>query len=224
MSICATECLYKVPTMSLLACFCHTPAVNGPGDIVYFPLAPRTISAQRSASGNQMTASQLVAPLEFASSRCAIRGEHAYQLVLPVSGIVGRDSTCATSDGGSSSRLRVLWECGGEMLIRQRGDEDVICIYSLVVFLETPNSERKGRGPYIVMSFVILVISAIPVALDSSLLFRQLREATSGRRFITILGQDISSWEVTVSTSLLPAYILVADGLLVGGLQFHSDA
>ncbi|KAG2007091.1 hypothetical protein CC2G_014811 [Coprinopsis cinerea AmutBmut pab1-1] len=98
------------------------------------------------------------------------------------------------------------------------GIQLVICIYSLVVFLETPNSERKGRGPYIVMSFVILVISAIPVALDSSLLFRQLREATSGRRFITILGQDISSWEVTVSTSLLPAYILVADGLLISSM------
>ncbi|KAG2004157.1 hypothetical protein CC2G_002747 [Coprinopsis cinerea AmutBmut pab1-1] len=49
-----------------------------------------------------------------------------------------------------------------------------MAIYGLTVYLDTPLEAKKGRLPYIIISFIIFILSAIDMALNHYLEFRKL--------------------------------------------------
>ena len=90
-----------------------------------------------------------------------------------------------------------------------------MALYGLSVFLETPKELRKGRTPYIVISFLISVLSALTASLDVVWIFDQLFGATSGIGFFQNLMTNAESWERFLSSAAMAVVIFVGDLLLV---------
>ncbi|TFK18471.1 hypothetical protein FA15DRAFT_627866 [Coprinopsis marcescibilis] len=63
-----------------------------------------------------------------------------------------------------------------------------MCLYGLSVYLETPPSLRKGRMPYIIISFLILILSGVPAALDCAWVFRVMFEASSPTEYLRLFS------------------------------------
>lgn len=89
-----------------------------------------------------------------------------------------------------------------------------MCIYGLTVFLETPSSLRKGRLPYILLSFLLFVLLSISSTLNVNFLFRILFNATSPENFIFLRERTSDSLTFTSETLNL-VVIFLGDGLLV---------
>ena len=87
-------------------------------------------------------------------------------------------------------------------------------IYGLTVYLETPPSIRKGRIPYIIISFLLFGLLGLSSVLDLSFLFRLLFNSTSPEDFI-YLRQETNDWSVVLSQTLNNVVTFLGDGLMV---------
>jgi hypothetical protein len=92
-----------------------------------------------------------------------------------------------------------------------------MCLYGLSVFLETPKPLRKGRARFIILSFAIWILSAIPASIDSWVNFedlfaagpsgidfqRQLSRPPAGHRWIPPLNQILLLLYITLGEILM---------------------
>lgn len=92
-----------------------------------------------------------------------------------------------------------------------------MAIYGLSVFLETPKPERKGRVLYIVLSFIIMTLSAFCTALNTALIYHNLLEARSGIGFILVVQRDMASGLplLILSNCSLRFLVMIGDALMV---------
>ncbi|EAU87218.1 hypothetical protein CC1G_10497 [Coprinopsis cinerea okayama7 len=90
-----------------------------------------------------------------------------------------------------------------------------MCIFGLSTFLETPRDLRKGRLPYILISWAIFILSVIPVGYDLSYQFTALYHSTNGQEYVDLLHNGITSNVQIATTSLTFCFIALADGLLL---------
>ena len=97
-----------------------------------------------------------------------------------------------------------------------------MCIYGLVVFLETPKALRQGRMPYISISWVLFVVSTLPAALDALYAFRMLYESTSGEDAFRIVDILESEWPRILSLSSVSVTTFIGDGVLVRLIGFPN--
>ena len=92
-----------------------------------------------------------------------------------------------------------------------------MALYGLAAFFETSKIQRKGRALYIVISFLITVLSALSASLDCFWIFRCLFEATSAMGFYDTTDKYARSWERLASVACFTVVIFIGDGLLVSG-------
>ncbi|RXW18592.1 hypothetical protein EST38_g7264 [Candolleomyces aberdarensis] len=90
-----------------------------------------------------------------------------------------------------------------------------MALYGLSVFLETPESLRKGRKRYIAASFVITILSAFTTSLDIAGYFQVLFQSTSPGHWGELIVGYSQDWEHLVSTAGNGVIILLGDALLV---------
>ncbi|KAG2003721.1 hypothetical protein CC2G_004305 [Coprinopsis cinerea AmutBmut pab1-1] len=90
-----------------------------------------------------------------------------------------------------------------------------MCIYGLSAFLGTSPELRKGRRPYVLLSFAILVLSGIPACLDLVMGFKALYGTGSGLDYIRARQRGYHDPMATISQTLFHAYVALGDGLLL---------
>ena len=89
-------------------------------------------------------------------------------------------------------------------------------LYSLSVFLETPESQRKGRKRYIAASFVITVLYALSGSLDMANYFQALFKSTSPGHLAELMNTNFNEdWKRFLSNTGLGLVIMIGDALLV---------
>jgi hypothetical protein len=93
-----------------------------------------------------------------------------------------------------------------------------MCIYGLIVFLESPRNARKGRVAYILVSFTILALSIIWVVTGSYSGYQTLLNTVPGDRqrsqaAMQMFGRGTAAYGVGRIASTFIAF--VGDGLLV---------
>ncbi|TFK22032.1 hypothetical protein FA15DRAFT_623113 [Coprinopsis marcescibilis] len=96
------------------------------------------------------------------------------------------------------------------------GMQIFMCLFGAIIFSETPRSSRKGRGPYIAASWLILVLFSLSQVADGVEVFNLLANSTSHLQAVTQLKNqyEYSWWRISTTTCL---YICnwVGDGLLL---------
>ena len=92
-----------------------------------------------------------------------------------------------------------------------------MALYGLSVFMETPESLRKGRKRYIITSFVITALSALTASLDMAQYFHLLFKSTSPNHWKTLWDAAIQSWDHWTSSTALGCVMMIGDVLLVRG-------
>ncbi|RXW13604.1 hypothetical protein EST38_g12252 [Candolleomyces aberdarensis] len=108
------------------------------------------------------------------------------------------------------------WYANSSVTLVEVGIHLFMAIYGLSVFLETPKHFRKGRLPYIVVSFIITILTALSASLDGVWIFQHLFQATSGESFYdALLADDDSSWGRVLSLVAFTVVIFIGDALLV---------
>ncbi|KAJ2936630.1 hypothetical protein H1R20_g455, partial [Candolleomyces eurysporus] len=95
------------------------------------------------------------------------------------------------------------------------GIQIFMSIYGLSVFLETPQKLRQGRTRYIILSFVLTGLMALPASLDAAWIFNRLFGATSGLGFRHSINENVQVWERYLSLGSATAMILIGDALLI---------
>ena len=91
-----------------------------------------------------------------------------------------------------------------------------MALYGLLAFLETPESQRKGRKRYIAASAVITVLSALTGSLDMANYFQALFKSTSPGHWAELMNTDSQEdWKDLLSLTGLGLVILIGDALLV---------
>ena len=102
------------------------------------------------------------------------------------------------------------------MLPTTPGIHIFMALYGLSVFLETPESQRKGRKRYVAASFVITVLSALNGSLDMANYFQVLFKSTSpGRWRELMVANFFEDWKYLLSSTALGLVIMIGDALLV---------
>ncbi|EAU87215.2 hypothetical protein CC1G_10494 [Coprinopsis cinerea okayama7 len=95
--------------------------------------------------------------------------------------------------------------------------------YGLYLFLESPKEARKGRLPYVLVSFAILGCSLISSTMDASTTFKLLYQHPSAepRSLLQILG-EIEHGPVRITSGVFFALMILAgDAVLVRYLPLH---
>ncbi|TFK18874.1 hypothetical protein FA15DRAFT_760394 [Coprinopsis marcescibilis] len=90
-----------------------------------------------------------------------------------------------------------------------------MCIYGLACYLESPRTMRRGKPPYIIVSFVILGLFSLTAAMDAYTNFRSLFEATTGREFYILTQEFEREWFRILSIFSLMFSLFTSDGLLL---------
>ncbi|KAJ2915196.1 hypothetical protein MD484_g5206, partial [Candolleomyces efflorescens] len=90
-------------------------------------------------------------------------------------------------------------------------------VYGLSVFLETPESQRRGRKGYIAASIVITVFQTFSASLDMAHYFQMLFQATSPRDWGRLMNTTFfKDWKYLVSSTLgFGLVTMIGDVLLV---------
>ena len=94
-----------------------------------------------------------------------------------------------------------------------------MCLYGLSVYLETPPALRKGRVPYIIISFLIFILSGVPAVLDCAWVFRVMFEATSGEDYLRLFSFYGDLPLRFTSEVMFTVVVFIGDGLLVCIIQ-----
>lgn len=90
-----------------------------------------------------------------------------------------------------------------------------MCLYGLRLYYETPKELRKGRGRFIVMSFMILFTFSVVVGLDSATVFILLLESGSnGAEILHAWSKVDVTWNAA-STVILTTCTAIGDSLMV---------
>ena len=91
-----------------------------------------------------------------------------------------------------------------------------MALYGLSVFLETPESQRKGRKRYIAVSFLITVLSALTASLDMANYFQALFKSTSPGHWLELMVVKFAEdWKYYLSNTGVGLVIMIGDALLV---------
>ncbi|KAJ2923594.1 hypothetical protein H1R20_g13500, partial [Candolleomyces eurysporus] len=91
-----------------------------------------------------------------------------------------------------------------------------MALYGLSVYLETPEPQRKGRKRYIVVSFVITALSALPASLDMAHYFQLLFKSTSPGHWLELMKANFNDdWKYLLGDAGGGLLILIGDALLV---------
>lgn len=91
-----------------------------------------------------------------------------------------------------------------------------MALYGLSVFLETPESQRKGRKRYIAVSFVITALRALAGSIDIANYFQVLFNATlPGHWRDLMLGELYDGWKYLLSNTVPGLIPIIGDALLV---------
>ena len=102
------------------------------------------------------------------------------------------------------------------MLPTTPGIHIFMALYALSVFLEIPESQRKGRKRYIAASFVITVLSALTVCLDTANYFQVLFKSTSPGHWLELMAVNyLEDRKSFVSNTGAGVVIMIGDALLV---------
>jgi hypothetical protein len=91
-----------------------------------------------------------------------------------------------------------------------------MALYGLSVFWETPETQRKGRKRYIVVSFLITVLRALSASLDMEHYFQILFMSTSPRHWRDLMVANYSVVKRLVSNTCgIGLVTVIGDALLV---------
>ena len=90
-----------------------------------------------------------------------------------------------------------------------------MAIYGLSVYLDTSKDQRKGRGPFIVISFLITGLTALAGCLEASWAFRILFDTPYDEAFYGVRDQYLHTWIKFMSMSAISIGVFIGDGLLV---------
>ncbi|KAG2003796.1 hypothetical protein CC2G_004371 [Coprinopsis cinerea AmutBmut pab1-1] len=90
-----------------------------------------------------------------------------------------------------------------------------LCVYGLHSFFATPIERRKGRLPYIVLSFVIFVLFACMTGVDLAMNFKLLYYSEPGMPYYRARMQAYSESLRSTSLGLLYSFVILGDGLLL---------
>ena len=74
---------------------------------------------------------------------------------------------------------------------------------------------RRGRGRYIVASFVITALSTLITSLNAADSFQWLFESTSGRHLEELGAANVYAWNALLSSTAVAVFIWIGDALLV---------
>jgi hypothetical protein len=97
-----------------------------------------------------------------------------------------------------------------------------ISFYCLSVFTETPKSMRRGRGRYIVATFVITALSTLVTSLNAANTFQWLFQSTSGRHWEELGAANVYAWNALLSNTAVAVVIWIGDALLVSIFALFS--
>lgn len=73
----------------------------------------------------------------------------------------------------------------------------------------------RGRGRYIVASFVITALSTLVTSLNAADSFQSLFESTSGRHWEELGAANFYAWNALLSSTAVAVFIWIGDALLV---------
>lgn len=91
-----------------------------------------------------------------------------------------------------------------------------MALYGLTVFLETPESQKKGRKRYIAASFIITVLRGLSASLDMANFFQILFKSTSPSHLDTLMTTEYyGNWKCYLGNTALGLVPMVGDTLLV---------
>jgi hypothetical protein len=96
--------------------------------------------------------------------------------------------------------------------------------YGLYLFLESPKEARKGRLPYVLVSFAILGCSLISSTMDASTTFKLLYQHPSAepRSLLQILG-EIEHGPVRITSEVFFALMILAGDAVSNALSSNGD-
>jgi hypothetical protein len=106
----------------------------------------------------------------------------------------------------------------GTILTTTSGINLFMSLYSLTVFLETPEPQRKGWKRYMVASFVITVLFSLMGSLDMADYFQSLFKSTSPSHWLELFQLSALGWKYRVGYTAAGLFIAVGDALLVGAV------
>ncbi|KAG2002919.1 hypothetical protein CC2G_003567 [Coprinopsis cinerea AmutBmut pab1-1] len=111
--------------------------------------------------------------------------------------------------------LAAMTFVGDFTALLQLGIQLVMCTLGLSAFLVTPIERRKGRLPYVVLSFIIFALSATSPFLHAPSTFSSLYHSHPGASYARSLVQEGNQTFTFASQSLVNLYIAVGDGILL---------
>ncbi|KAJ3541600.1 hypothetical protein NMY22_g3822 [Coprinellus aureogranulatus] len=116
-----------------------------------------------------------------------------------------------------SDRVNILvraWYSNVVLTLFMMGVQFLLCLYTLIIFLETPKAQRKGRWPYILAIWALFVLSVLPTSFDAVLIFHGLLEAQT----------PIDVFRLTSSESRYALFRIPGQAVPTVLLIFLSDA
>ncbi|KAG2003801.1 hypothetical protein CC2G_004375 [Coprinopsis cinerea AmutBmut pab1-1] len=87
--------------------------------------------------------------------------------------------------------------------------------YGLLAYLKTPQGVRKGRLPYIILSFVLLVLPLAVTCLDLRDEFRPIYQGELGMEYYQEKMLEERTWSPVVCQGLFYLILALGDGILV---------
>jgi len=100
------------------------------------------------------------------------------------------------------------------------GIQVFMCLYGLSLYMETTPELRKGRRRYIIISFVLVVMSSIPTGMDAWLNYQYVfLSATGGKNYsdaVTTVDGQINNWFPPLYVVILTMGMVTGECLMVG--------
>ncbi|KAF9524549.1 hypothetical protein CPB83DRAFT_897817 [Crepidotus variabilis] len=90
-----------------------------------------------------------------------------------------------------------------------------MCTYGLIIFMESPQSRRQGRRRYIIISFLILVLTVLSEVGDEYQEFQLLANPGGTLQAMSLRGSDDHTWWAVGSTSCSTVVNWIGEGLLL---------
>ncbi|KAJ2912928.1 hypothetical protein MD484_g7480, partial [Candolleomyces efflorescens] len=87
-------------------------------------------------------------------------------------------------------------------------------LYGLSLFLEMRDDSKKEIRLYIVIGFMITIVTGLNASLEAAWAFKSIFAATSGVDYIVLTSRDFG-WERRVTTACTTAMTLIGDSMLV---------
>ncbi|KAG2004171.1 hypothetical protein CC2G_002760 [Coprinopsis cinerea AmutBmut pab1-1] len=125
------------------------------------------------------------------------------------------DSDRAAQIELAAKRIASVVAAANVIGVLECGMQIVMVVYGLSAFLATTKARRKGRLPYILISFVILVLSAIPTFLNVWSEFNLIYNSGPGESYYNAIEGTETTWNVIVGYATMYSYQTLGDALLI---------